>query len=132
MILAAFLAGKEARKTSGPSIEKPLFLIWRSVGAGLGGTIRSKLQHCVSCQAGAASTMHLSWVVEKLASAQERIGRELNPTVFSPIDFQGKVAARQRFLTQVLSGPKIFVIGDARALEGLAEKRMAGRAQTKR
>ena len=76
--------------------------------------------------------MHLSCVVEKLASAQERIDRELNPTVFSPIDFQGKVAARQRFLTQVLSGPKIFVIGDSRALEGLAEKRMAGRAQTKR
>jgi uncharacterized protein len=71
-------------------------------------------------------------VVESLASAQERIGRDVNPTVYSPADFRSRLAARHHFLDRVLKEPKVFLIGDAHELERLASERMAGRAHSKR
>jgi predicted nucleotidyltransferase len=64
-------------------------------------------------------------VVEALAAAQERIGRELNPTVYPPREFQDKVRERQHFVTRVMAEPKVFLIGGERELVRLAEERLA-------
>ena len=63
-----------------------------------------------------------------LAHAQEAIGREINPSVYAPADFQMKVAAKHHFLRSVLEGDKLFLIGDEHELKQLAEKRVARRA----
>ncbi|MGC8723792.1 MAG: nucleotidyltransferase domain-containing protein [Acidobacteriota bacterium] len=73
----------------------------------------------------------LSRVVEALAPAQERLGREINPTVYPPAEFSAKAASGHAFLAAVIRGPKVFLIGDADELERLVEKRMARRARPK-
>lgn len=50
-------------------------------------------------------------VSEALAQAQEAIGREVNPSVYTPTDFRAKVTAKRHFLRSVLKGGKIFLIG---------------------
>jgi predicted nucleotidyltransferase len=60
-----------------------------------------------------------SEVVAALQEAQERVGREVNPTVYPKAEFRKKILAGHHFLTSVLAGPKLFLIGDERELEGL-------------
>jgi predicted nucleotidyltransferase len=60
-------------------------------------------------------------VVNALADAQDTLAREINPTVYSAAEFRDKVAAGHHFLRTVLNEPRIFLIGDADELAGLAE-----------
>ena len=46
-----------------------------------------------------------------LLPAQERLGREITPTVYSPEEFQQRVAEKHHFLARVLSEPKIMLVG---------------------
>ncbi len=64
-------------------------------------------------------------VVANLQAAQKSLGREINPTVYPPEEFKAKMRANHHFLTSVLNGPKIFLIGDEDGLRRLAAKRMA-------
>lgn len=59
-------------------------------------------------------------VVGHLQAAQETVAREVNPTVYSVAEFRQKVADRHHFLTRVLQGPKLFVMGDSDVLQRLA------------
>ncbi len=70
-------------------------------------------------------------VVAALRPVQETLGRDVNPTVYSPTEFGRKLAQGHHFLRAVWNEPKLFVIGGSRELEGLAQKRLAGRAQAK-
>ena len=70
-------------------------------------------------------------VVSALGAAQEKLGRDVNPSVYPVAEFRQKLAAGHHFLTSVLNNPKIFVLGDERELAGLAEKRLAHRSQAK-
>jgi DNA-binding transcriptional ArsR family regulator len=47
-----------------------------------------------------------------LRRARESLGREINPTVYSPAEFEGKRAANDHFLTQVLDKPRLLVLGN--------------------
>ena len=67
-------------------------------------------------------------VVAVLQGAQKALGREINPTVYPPDEFRAKVEGKHYFLSSVLEGPKIFLMGDERELAGMAEKRLAHRA----
>lgn len=67
-------------------------------------------------------------VVVVLQWAQKALGREINPTVYPPDEFRAKVEGKHHFLSSVLEGPKIFLMGDERELAGMAEKRLAHRA----
>lgn len=58
-------------------------------------------------------------VVAALYPAQTTLGREINPKVFAPDEFATK-ARSEPFLRDVLSRPKIFLIGNAHELEELA------------
>ena len=63
--------------------------------------------------------------VTALSKAQESVGREINPTVYPPAEFQSKLTAGNHFLKSVLKGDKVFLIGDERELARLAKKRLA-------
>lgn len=64
-------------------------------------------------------------VVTALGPAQDALGREINPTVYSTDEFRKKVAAKHHFVTTVIKGPKLFVLGEERELTRLVKKRLA-------
>jgi predicted nucleotidyltransferase len=64
-------------------------------------------------------------VVSSFSEAQKTIGREINPTVYPPSEFQSKLTAGHHFLKTVLRGPMLFLIGDKRDFGGLAKKPLA-------
>ena len=68
-------------------------------------------------------------VVHVLAGAQEQLGRDINPTVYPPDEFQAKLALNHHFLTNVLKGPCLFVIGGNHELVGLGAKRLVDKAR---
>ena len=45
------------------------------------------------------------------AEAERRLGRKVNPTVYTPAELRQKLAAKNAFATRVLERPKAFVIG---------------------
>jgi DNA-binding transcriptional ArsR family regulator len=51
-----------------------------------------------------------------LRHARELLGREINPTVYTPAEFNKKRTAKDHFLTRVLDKPKLFVIGNGNEL----------------
>lgn len=55
-------------------------------------------------------------VIDALHQAQQQLGREVNPKVFSRREWQAKRKARDAFVAEVLAGPKIFLIGNANEL----------------
>jgi predicted nucleotidyltransferase len=52
-----------------------------------------------------------------LLPAQDRLGREITPTVYSAEEFQQRVAEKHHFLMRVLKEPKIMLIGTPDDLE---------------
>jgi predicted nucleotidyltransferase len=64
-------------------------------------------------------------VVGALAGAQERLGRDINPTVYPPTEFRAKLRAKHHFLTSILKEPRLFVVGGDDELGGLGAKRLA-------
>ena len=64
-------------------------------------------------------------VVSALATAQDTLAREVNPTVYSPAEFKAKLKGGHHFLTSVVRREKIFLIGDEHELARLGAKRLA-------
>ncbi len=56
-------------------------------------------------------------VAEATRPLAQTLGRSVNPSVYSPNEFRAK--AHRHFLTAVLSGEKVFVIGDSDELADL-------------
>jgi DNA-binding transcriptional ArsR family regulator len=52
-----------------------------------------------------------------LRHARELLGREINPTVYTPAEFAKKRRAKDHFLTRVLDKPRLFVLGSSDELE---------------
>ncbi len=46
-----------------------------------------------------------------LRRARELLGREINPIVYSPAEFAKKVRAKDHFLADVLTKPRLLVLG---------------------
>jgi uncharacterized protein len=59
-------------------------------------------------------------VVSALAPAQETLGREINPVVYSQDEFRLKSMQGLNFFRQVMESSKLFVVGDASDLKKLA------------
>jgi predicted nucleotidyltransferase len=64
-------------------------------------------------------------VITAIQGAEKRLGRDVNPTVFSEDEFRAKVLAKHHFVTSVLGQPKMFVVGDDDDLRPRAPKRSA-------
>jgi len=63
-------------------------------------------------------------IVSAVGAAQETLGREVNPTVYPPDEFQRKIVDGHSFLKTVLKEPKVFLIGDEHDLKRLAAKQL--------
>jgi len=61
-------------------------------------------------------------LVEALGPIQNRVGREVSPMVYPVPEFREKLGQGHRFLTSVLEGPKLFLIGSPHELERLARE----------
>lgn len=64
-------------------------------------------------------------VAEAVSGAQEKLQREINPSVYSSEEFRRKLLAGHHFLKQVFQDPKIFLIGSEHELKRLGAKRLA-------
>jgi predicted nucleotidyltransferase len=58
-------------------------------------------------------------VVEALAPAQEKLAREVSPIVYPVAEFREKVLQKHHFVTSVLRGSKLFLVGDEHELAAL-------------
>ena len=59
-------------------------------------------------------------VVKALHTAQESLQREINPVVCTAAEFARRVTAKDPFIANILSNPKLFVIGTEHDLGKLA------------
>jgi predicted nucleotidyltransferase len=66
-------------------------------------------------------TVSFGDTVALLASAQEKLGREINTVVYPAAEFKKKVKQDNYFVKTVIKGEKIFIIGDESELNRLAE-----------
>jgi len=64
--------------------------------------------------------------VVALGPAQTALSREINPSVYSVAEWRRKIRSSHHFLTAVLTGPRIMILGDERELARLAAQRLAG------
>jgi len=67
----------------------------------------------------------LDQVLSRLATAEKGIGRSINPTVYSVGEFKSKLGAGNHFLTSVLKGQKVFLLGDEDELRKMGGIRLA-------
>jgi predicted nucleotidyltransferase len=51
-------------------------------------------------------------VLSQMPAVEASLGRQVNPTVYSPDEFRSKLAAKNHFLNSVLKGKRVFLIGD--------------------
>lgn len=61
----------------------------------------------------------LRHLTQLLSGVSEKIGREINPHIFSEDEFQKRIESREHFISNVLKSPKIFIIGSDDDLKGL-------------
>lgn len=59
-------------------------------------------------------------VVPALRAAQDRLEREINPTIYGIDEIQERLKAREHFVSQTLERPKIMLIGNEDELTDLA------------
>jgi predicted nucleotidyltransferase len=67
----------------------------------------------------------LEEVLSRLSTVEKTIRRPINPTVYSVAEFKSKLASGNHFLTAVLKGEKIFVLGDEDELRKVGRVRLA-------
>lgn len=66
---------------------------------------------------GAVSPVELA---TPLRRARDALGREVNPTVYTSAEFAKKTAAKDHFLTEVLTRPRLVVLGSEHELDKAA------------
>lgn len=62
------------------------------------------------------SDLEFSEVVAALYPAQEVLGREISPKVYSQKEWQNMIKKRDVFIKEVMAGPNLFIIGAADGL----------------
>ena len=68
----------------------------------------------------------LSDLVPAIRVAEDRLRREINPTVFRPSEIQERLRASDHFISRTLSGSKIMLIGTEDDIEQLARTELPG------
>jgi len=78
--------------------------------------------------------IELDDILVRLAEAETALGRAVNPTVYSIHEFKKKLEDGNHFLSAVIEGKKVFLIGNEDELREMAGVRMvtAGAQQRKR
>jgi len=65
--------------------------------------------------------LSLREVAAVLTPLARELGRELNPTIYPPEEFRGKFRQGHHFITEVVRGPKLLLIGGEDDLAALAD-----------
>lgn len=60
-----------------------------------------------------------------LSGASDQLGREINPHVMSEREYRKRREARDHFVTNVLRGPKLFIVGTEHDFEAMGGQRLA-------
>ncbi len=63
-----------------------------------------------------------SEIVSKLKIVEEKLRREINPTVCSVTEFRNKVSQDDHFIGTIIDGEQIYLMGDENELTRLEEK----------
>jgi len=82
-----------------------LAFIYGSIAAGV-NRARSDLDLLV------VGAMSFGELVRLLQPAEARIGREISPRLYSEREFRRRLKQRDRFLTSIVQGPKVILMGD--------------------
>jgi len=64
-------------------------------------------------------------VVDLISTAEGALNRELNPVVYTLAEFNKRLSENHYFIRDILSGDKIFVVGDENELKSLVGKWLA-------
>jgi predicted nucleotidyltransferase len=64
-------------------------------------------------------------VVDLILTAEGALNRELNPVVYTLAEFNKRLSENHYFIRDILSGDKIFVVGDENELKALVGKGLA-------
>ena len=64
-------------------------------------------------------------ILSRLSTVEKIIGRSINPTVYSVLEFKSKLANGNHFLNAVLKGQKVFLLGDEDELRKVGGVRLA-------
>jgi len=70
-------------------------------------------------------------VVAATRPMQSVLRREVNPSVYPPAEFQAKVRRRHHFISRVLEGEKVFLVGGPNELAAVVGERVAPAAPAK-
>jgi predicted nucleotidyltransferase len=62
-------------------------------------------------------------LVSALSKSQALSRREVNPMVISPEEFKDRLTRKDHFISEVIKGPKIFIVGDENELGRLGKRR---------
>ena len=65
-----------------------------------------------------SDTLTYADIFGRLEDAAERLGRRVNPTVYSPQEFSKRIKQDNAFVTRVLQQPKLWLFGEQRAISG--------------
>ena len=65
-------------------------------------------------------------LLDRIRVAEDRLRREINPTVFRPSEIQERLRASDHFISRTLSGSKIMLIGTEDDIEQLARTELPG------
>ncbi len=63
-------------------------------------------------------------VVDLISTAEGTLNRESNPVVYTLSEFNKRLSENHYFISDILSGDKIFVVGDENELQSLVGKRL--------
>ena len=63
----------------------------------------------------------LRLVAGRLRQAQEQLGRDINPVVWTKKEWADRLRRRDHFLFSVLANPRLMIVGTENDAEGLAE-----------
>ena len=64
-------------------------------------------------------------VVDLIAAAEGALNRELNPVVYTLAEFNRRLSENHYFINDIISGDKIFVVGDENELQSLVGEGLA-------
>jgi hypothetical protein len=73
--------------------------------------------------------LRLSELAVALSDAEKRLGRKISPIAYSPAEFATMLQRKQHFLSAVLSGPKLFLIGHEDTVDELSR---SGKPRTRK
>jgi predicted nucleotidyltransferase len=87
------------------------------------GSVARRDEHALSdIDLMVIGSVGLAELTPALRKAESRLGREINATSYSTLEFRNKVAAKDHFLSEVLKGAKQFVKGAERDLDEIVGK----------